>query len=339
MECSSLTTTITPTLTPTIAAQVLPSFPKLSKSFSFSESSNNGQQTSWKPIAPPNYHPIQSQNARSGNGNVAYQNKNYESNIATNFNSYPVFPKSTINFKIDSTGYPMDVKQYTDLSAFKKYQGPNPPEIAKPKYDDIMARLYNDPATSRITPSSRSTRESYKPFDSTKSIEFIPSFTSKSKPFQFQEFPKNTRGFSSKPLNKNFDFRKGSFSTSPSNEGYYSSQDDKYQMRYNPSGPAKKANNNFNTAYGSNGGNAKNDHYQLLSTQPQLHFNTQSVNQKSPMTYPSLPFERIRADVEVINKKKKPSFPSHNNDDDDDGDNDNNQSEEGELFNIFIIKS
>lgn len=58
------------------------------------------------------------------------------------------------------------------------------------------------------------------------------------------------------------------------------------------------------------------DNYQLLSAQPQLHFHGNS----QPI-YHSQPFERIRTDVEVINKKPSPAPPvPHDDDNDDDED-------------------
>ncbi|KAK0163126.1 hypothetical protein PV327_006834 [Microctonus hyperodae] len=73
------------------------------------------------------------------------------------------------------------------------------------------------------------------------------------------------------------------------------------------------------------------NNYQLFAAQPQLHF---PVNSQQP-SYHSQPFERIRTDVEVINKKQ-PSVPTpkdddHNDDDDDLG---FNESDDGENLNI-----
>lgn len=67
--------------------------------------------------------------------------------------------------------------------------------------------------------------------------------------------------------------------------------------------------------------------YQLFAAQPQLHF---PVNSQQP-TYHSQPFERIRTDVEVINKKPS-SVPIPRDDDHSDGDDDDfgfNESNEG----------
>lgn len=279
------------------------------------EKNNYSQQSPWRPIIPPPQYPsaVQTPLARIGAVPPHYPNKYFPT----------TFPKNTVNFKIDSMGYPMDVKTFID-SGFKKYQGPKLSELNPQKYDDIMSRL-NTEQIPKLKPNTRSTKESYnKPYDFTKSMEYNRNFNTKIKP-QFpvnSDFSSRSRGFPSKLTN--FDFGKESFNSMPNSKAYkVPSHDNKFQgpilAGYKSSGTMKIPQlkiNNFN--HPNNPAVKSNEQYQLLTSQPQLHF--QSSNLHSPMVYPSAPFQRIRADVEVINKKRP--FPGQNNND--------NKSEEGQ---------